>query len=61
MLRGSYLFWIEKVNVLQSKEVPLVKVHWQHRRGFGWTWEVEGEMREQYLELFVAADFEDKV
>ena len=26
-----------KLKVLRSKEVPLVKVQWQHRRGSEWT------------------------
>ena len=29
----------KKVNILRNKEIPLVKVHWEHRRGYEWTWE----------------------
>ena len=53
-----------KVMVLRNKEVPLVKVQWQHRRGSGWTWEPEAKIQEHYPELFsesMAADFEDEV
>ena len=50
-----------KVNVLWNKEVPLVRVQWEHNWGSRWTWETEAEMREHYLDLFAAADFEDEV
>ena len=50
-----------KTKVMHNKEVPLVKVYWQHRRGSEWTWELEAEMREHYLDLFAATDFEDEV
>ena len=49
-----------KIKVLRKKEIPLVKVQWQHRRGSEWTWEPEAEMREHYPELFFAAGFEDE-
>ena len=51
----------KKVKVLRNKEMSLVKVHWQHRRGTEWTWEPEYEMREQYPELFPENDFEGEV
>ena len=35
-----------KVKVLRNKEVPLVQVQWQHRKGSEWMWEPESEMRE---------------
>ncbi|KAJ9565976.1 hypothetical protein OSB04_001942 [Centaurea solstitialis] len=41
-----------KVKKLRSKEIGIVKVQWQHRRGSEWTWEPEAEMRECYPELF---------
>ena len=41
-----------KIKVLRNKEVPLVQVQWQHRKGSELTWEPEREMREQYAELF---------
>ena len=52
-----------KTKALRNKEVELVKVHWQHRKGLEWTWESEDEMMEHYPELFSAAttDFEDEV
>lgn len=37
-----------KTNTLRNKEVTLVKVQRQHRKGSVWTWEPEGEMREHY-------------
>ena len=42
----------QKIKVLRNKEVPLVQVQWQHRKGSELTWEPEREMREQHLELF---------
>ncbi|CAH1435415.1 unnamed protein product [Lactuca virosa] len=50
-----------KIKVLRSKEVPLVQVQWQHRRGSELTWEPEAEMREQHPELFAERDFEGEV
>ena len=41
-----------KIEVLRNKEIPLVLVQWQHRRGSEMTWEPEREMREQHPELF---------
>ncbi|KAJ9558344.1 hypothetical protein OSB04_012958 [Centaurea solstitialis] len=41
-----------KVRRLRNKEVGIVKVQWQHRKGSEWTWEPEAEMREHYPELF---------
>ena len=41
-----------KIRVLRNKEVPLVQVQWQHRKGSELTWESESEMREQHPELF---------
>jgi len=43
-----------KIKVLRNKEVPLVHVQWQHRKGSELTWEPEREMREQHPELFSA-------
>ncbi|KAJ9546328.1 hypothetical protein OSB04_018871 [Centaurea solstitialis] len=43
-----------KVKRLRSKEIRIVKVQWQHRKGSEWTWEPEAEMREHYPELFSA-------
>ncbi|KAJ9555579.1 hypothetical protein OSB04_010193 [Centaurea solstitialis] len=41
-----------KVRRLRNKEIEIVKVQWQHRKGSEWTWEPEAEMREHYPELF---------
>ncbi|KAJ9544243.1 hypothetical protein OSB04_023950 [Centaurea solstitialis] len=41
-----------KVKRLRNREIPIVKVQWQHRKGSEWTWEPEAEMREHYPELF---------
>ena len=51
----------KKTNGIQNKEMKVVKVQWQHRRGSEWTWEPEEEMREHYPELFSATDFEGEV
>ena len=50
-----------RTKTLRNKVVDLVKVQWQHRKSSEWTWEPKDEMREHYLELFVAADFKDEV
>ena len=50
-----------KKKILRNKEIPLVKVQWEHRRGSEWTWEPEAEMREHYPTLFIPADFEGEV
>ena len=50
-----------KMKTLQNKEVRLLKVQWQHRRGSEWTREPEDEMRKHYLDVFASTDFEDEV
>ena len=50
-----------KTKVLQNKDVKLVKVQWQHRRGSEWTWEPEDDMQEHYPDLFSSTDFEEEV
>ena len=50
-----------KKKILRNKEIPLVKVQWEHRKGSEWTWEPEAEMREHYPTLFIPADFEGEV
>ena len=50
-----------KKKILRNKEIPLVKVQWEHRKGSDWTWEPEAEMREHYPTLFIPADFEGEV
>ena len=51
----------KKKKILRNKEIPLVKVQWEHRRGSEWTWELEAEIREHCPTLFSSADFEDEV
>ncbi|KAJ9553199.1 hypothetical protein OSB04_017244 [Centaurea solstitialis] len=36
-----------KVKKLRNKEIRIVKVQWQHRKGSEWTWEPEPKMRER--------------
>ena len=40
------------VGTLRSRVIPIVKVHWRHRSVEEATWEIEQEMREQFLGLF---------
>ena len=49
-----------KKKILRNKEIPLVKVQWEHRRGSEWTWEPEAEMRDHYPTLFISRDFKAK-
>ena len=49
------------VKVLRDKEVPFVRVQWEHQRGSEWTWEPEAEMRGRYTRMFTAANFKDEV
>ena len=57
----SITFLDQKTKALHNKVVSLVKVQWQHRKGFEWTWEPELEIREHCHELFTKANFEDNV
>ena len=41
-----------EVKQLRNKQVPLVKVLWQHRGREEATWEPKATMRAQYLQLF---------
>ena len=50
-----------KTKTLRNKELRLVKVRWQHQKGFEWTWESEDEMRKHYPDLFASPNFKDKV
>ena len=42
----------DKVQQLRTKNIPMVKVLWQHHPNEEATWELEGEMRKHYPELF---------
>ena len=55
----AILEWKKKI--LRNKEIPLVKVQWEHPKGSEWTWEPEAKMHEQYSTLFIPADFEGEV
>ncbi|KAJ9541635.1 hypothetical protein OSB04_028141 [Centaurea solstitialis] len=43
-----------KTKTLRNKEIGVVKVQWENRKGSEWTWEPEDEMRRNYPELFQA-------
>ncbi|KAJ9567205.1 hypothetical protein OSB04_003171 [Centaurea solstitialis] len=43
-----------KTKTLRNKEVGIVKVQWEHRKGSDWIWGNEEEMRRNYPELFQA-------
>ncbi|KAJ9536818.1 hypothetical protein OSB04_un000042 [Centaurea solstitialis] len=42
-----------KTKSLRNKEIGLVKVQWEHRKGSEWTWEPEAEMRSNYPALAI--------
>ena len=51
-----------EVKQLRNKQVPLVKVLWQHHGREEATWEPEATMRAQYLQLFKSGmNFEDEI
>ena len=51
-----------EVKQLQKKQVPLVKVLWQHHGTEEATWEPEATMRAQYPQLFdLGMNFEDEI
>ena len=51
-----------EVKQLRNKQVPLVKVLWQHHGKEEATWELEATMRSQYPQLFDSGmNFEDKI
>ena len=51
-----------EVKQLRNKQVPLVKVLWQHHGREEATWEPEATMRAQYPQLFESGmNFEDKI
>ena len=57
----SIMILDRKMKTLRNKVLPLVKVEWQHQKGFEWTWELVSEVREHYAKLLTSADFEDEV
>ena len=51
-----------EVKQLRNKQVPLVKVLWQHHGGEEATWESKATMRAQYPQLFDSGmNFEDEI
>ena len=51
-----------EVRQLRNKQVPLVKVLWQHHGMEETTWEPEATMKAQYPQLFTTSkNFEDKI
>ena len=53
---------VREVKQLQNKQVPLVKVLWQHQGIKEVTWEPKSTMRTQYPQLFNSGmNFDDKI
>ena len=50
-----------EIRQLRSKQVPLVKVLWQHHGMEEATWEPKSTMRVQYPQLFSSGNFEDEI
>ena len=51
-----------EVKQLRNKQVPLIKVLWQHQGMEKATWEPESTMRAQYPQLFDSGmNFEDEI
>ena len=50
-----------EIRQLWKKQVPLVKVLWQHHGMEKATWEPESIMRVHYPQLFSSGNFEDKI
>ena len=50
-----------EIRQLRNRQVPLVKVLWQHHGMEKATWEPESTMRVQYPQLFSSGNFEDEI
>ena len=50
-----------EIRPLQNKQVPLVKVLWQHHGMGEATWKLELTMRVQYPQLFSSGNFKDEI
>ena len=50
-----------EIRQLRNKQVPLVKVLWQHHSMKGATWEPESTIRVQYHHLFSSGNFKDEI
>nr|GEX26051.1 putative reverse transcriptase domain-containing protein [Tanacetum cinerariifolium] len=42
-----------KVKHMKQSRIPIVKVRWNSRRGFEFTWEHEDQMQKKYPHLFL--------
>ncbi|GKF81547.1 hypothetical protein Tco_0240149, partial [Tanacetum coccineum] len=42
-----------KVKRLKQSRIPIVKVHWNSRRGPEFTWEREDQMKKKFPHIFV--------
>lgn len=47
-----FLILMRELKVLRNKEIPLVKVLWEHHKEKEATWELESEMLDKYHYLF---------
>ena len=50
-----------EIRQLRNKQVPLVKVLWQHHGMEEATWEPESTLRAQYPQLFSSGNFKDDI
>nr|GEY28926.1 hypothetical protein [Tanacetum cinerariifolium] len=50
-----------EVKQLKQRRIPIVKVHWNSRRGHEFTWEREDQMKKMYPRLFVNPTSASKV
>ena len=50
-----------EVKELRNKRIPLVNVLWRNHKMEEATWESEETMCQQYLQLFIEGNFEDKI
>nr|GEU81932.1 putative reverse transcriptase domain-containing protein [Tanacetum cinerariifolium] len=48
------------VEQLKQSRIPIVKVHWNSRRGSKYTWEREDQMKSKYPHLFTSKPIADK-
>ncbi|GKD65316.1 putative reverse transcriptase domain-containing protein [Tanacetum coccineum] len=46
-----------EVKRLKQSHIPIVKVHWNSRRGPKYTWECEDQMQKKYPHLFANPEF----
>ncbi|KAJ9558544.1 hypothetical protein OSB04_013158 [Centaurea solstitialis] len=46
---------------MRIKEIVIVKVQWQYRKGFEWTWDPEADVRERGIRNSSQVDFRDEI